>query len=167
VVDAASVVTTHLSELLRRNAYELVGRQEVQELLGAVGREAPKLVEDVVPGTITLGELVRVVRGVLRENLSIRDLRSILEGVADAAPRSKDTAFLVEQVRRRPLPSDHRQGGRPLRCGPRPHPGPRQRGPLRKSMGQSDGEVTWRPTSPPPAASSHRSSSTRLAWRCR
>ena len=101
VVDPASVLTTHLSELLRRNAHELVGRQEVQELLAAAGKEAPKLVEDVIPGTITLGDLVRVVRGLLREGLSIRDLRSILEAVADAAPRSKDTGFLVEQVRRR------------------------------------------------------------------
>ena len=76
VVDPASVLTTHLSELLRRNAHELVGRQEVQELLAAAGKDAPKLVEDVIPGTITLGDLVRVVRGLLREGLSIRDLRT-------------------------------------------------------------------------------------------
>jgi len=101
VVDPASVMTTHLSEVIRRNVHELVGRQEVQELLATVGKEAPKLVEDVVPGTISLGELVRVVRGLLREGLSIRDMRTILEGVADGAARSKDTAFLVEQVRRR------------------------------------------------------------------
>jgi flagellar biosynthesis protein FlhA len=101
VVDPASVMTTHLSEVIRRNIHELVGRQEIQELLAALGKEAPKLVEDVVPGTVTLGELVRVVRGLLREGLSIRDLRTILEGIADGAARSKDTAFLVEQVRRR------------------------------------------------------------------
>ncbi|MEO5767368.1 MAG: flagellar biosynthesis protein FlhA [Polyangia bacterium] len=101
VVDPASVMTTHLSEVIRRNIHELVGRQEVQELLAALGKEAPKLVEDVVPGTVTLGELVRVVRGILREGLSIRDLRTILEAIADGASRSKDTAFLVEQVRRR------------------------------------------------------------------
>jgi flagellar biosynthesis protein FlhA len=101
LVDASSVVTTHVSELLRRNAHELVGRQEVQELLGVIGREAPKLVEDVVPGTISLGDLVRVVRGLLREGVSVRDLRTVLEAVADAAPRSKDTAFLVEAARRR------------------------------------------------------------------
>jgi flagellar biosynthesis protein FlhA len=101
VVDPASVMTTHLSEVIRRNIHELVGRQEVQELLAALGKEAPKLVEDVVPGTVTLGELVRVVRGILREGLSIRDLRTILEAIADGAARSKDTAFLVEQVRRR------------------------------------------------------------------
>jgi flagellar biosynthesis protein FlhA len=101
VVEPASVMTTHLSEVIRRNIHELVGRQEIQELLAALGKEAPKLVEDVVPGTVTLGELVRVVRGLLREGLSIRDLRTILEGIADGAARSKDTAFLVEQVRRR------------------------------------------------------------------
>ena len=89
------------SEVLRHNAHELVGRQEIQELLAHCGKEAPKLVEDVVPNTITLGEVVRVVRGVLREGLSIRDFRSVLEAIGDAAPRSKDTAFLVEQVRRR------------------------------------------------------------------
>jgi flagellar biosynthesis protein FlhA len=101
LVDAPSVVTTHLSELLRRNAHELVGRQEVQELLGVAGKEAPKLVEDVVPGTVSLGELVRVLRALLREGLSIRDFRTVLEAVADAAPRSKETSWLVEQARRR------------------------------------------------------------------
>ena len=101
LVDAGSVLTTHLSELVRRNAHELVGRQEVQELLAAVAKGAPKLVEDVVPGTVTLGELVRVVRGLLREGVSVRDLKTVLEAVADAAPRSKDTHFLVEMVRRR------------------------------------------------------------------
>ena len=101
LVDAPSVVTTHLAELLRRNAHELIGRQETQELLGVAGREAPKLVEDVVPGTVSLGDLVRVLRALLREGISIRDLRTILEAVADAAPRSKETPWLVEQARRR------------------------------------------------------------------
>ena len=101
LVDPASVLTTHLSELLRRNAYELVGRQEVQELVATLSKEAPKLVEDVVPGTVNLGELVRVVRALLREGISVRDLRTVLEALADAAPKSKDTLFLVEQVRRR------------------------------------------------------------------
>jgi flagellar biosynthesis protein FlhA len=101
LVDPSSVITTHLSELLRRNAHDLVGRQEAQELLAVVSREAPKLVEDVVPGTITLGEVVRVLRGLLREGLSVRDLRTILEAIADAAPRSKDSVFLIEAARRR------------------------------------------------------------------
>ena len=101
VVDPASMMTTHLGEVIRRNIHELVGRQEIQELLAALGKEAPKLVEDVVPGTVTLGDLVRVARGILREGISIRDLRTILEAIADGAARSKDTAFLIEQVRRR------------------------------------------------------------------
>ena len=101
LVDPPSVITTHLSELLRKCAHDLVGRQEAQELLAVVSREAPKLVEDVVPGIVTLGEVVRVVRGLLREGLSVRDLRTILEAIADAAPRSKDTAFLIESARRR------------------------------------------------------------------
>jgi flagellar biosynthesis protein FlhA len=101
LVDGPSVLTTHLSELIRRNAHELIGRQEVQDLLAACAKEAPKLVEDTVPGVVSLGELVRVLRGLLKESISVRDLRTILEAVADAAPRSKDAHFLVEQVRRR------------------------------------------------------------------
>jgi flagellar biosynthesis protein FlhA len=101
LVDAPSVLTTHLSELLRRNAHELVGRQEVQELLAVCAKEAPKLVEDTVPGSVSLGDLVRVLRGLLREGVSVRDLRTILEAVADAAPRSKETSWLVDQSRRR------------------------------------------------------------------
>ncbi|MDX2022658.1 MAG: flagellar biosynthesis protein FlhA [Deltaproteobacteria bacterium] len=101
IVDPASVLTTHLSETIKKNAHELIGRQEVQDLLGVIGKESPKLVEDVIPNAVSLGEFVRVVRGLLRESLSVRDLPSVLEAVADAAPRSKDPAFLVEQVRRR------------------------------------------------------------------
>ena len=145
VVDPASVMTTHLAEVLRRNAFELVGRQEIQELLAHAGKETPKLVEDVVPGTITLGELVRVLRGVLREGLSIRDFRSILEAVGDAAPRSKDTGFMVEQVRRRlarQITSRVADGKGVV------HALTLDRNTeeiLRKSLGQSDGEVTLAP----------------------
>jgi flagellar biosynthesis protein FlhA len=145
VVDPASVMTTHLAEVLRRNAYELVGRQEIQELLAHTGKETPKLVEDVVPGTISLGELVRVVRGVLREGLSIRDFRSILEAVGDAAPRSKDTGFMVEQVRRRLA----RQITARVADGKGVvHALTLDRNTeelLRKSLGQSDGEATLAP----------------------
>jgi flagellar biosynthesis protein FlhA len=145
VVDTASVMTTHLCEVLRRNAHELVGRQEIQELLAHVGKEAPKVVEDVVPGTISLGELVRVVRLVLKEGLSIRDFRSILEGVGDAAPRSKDTGFLVEQVRRRlarqitARVSDAKGVVHALTLDRNTEEL------LRKSLGQSEGEATLAP----------------------
>ena len=145
VVDPASVMTTHLCEVLRRNAFEMVGRQEIQELLAHAGREAPKLVEDVVPGTISLGELVRVVRGVLREGLSIRDFRSILEAVGDAAPRSKDTGFLVEQVRRRLA---RQITSRVADAKGIVHALTLDRNTedlLRKSLGQSDGEATLAP----------------------
>ena len=145
LVDAASVITTHLSELWRKSAHELVGRQEVQELLAAVGKDAPKLVEDVVPGTITLGELVRVIRGLLREGVSVRDLRTVLEAVADAAPRSKDTNFLIEQARKRlarqitARVSDGAGVVRPMTLD-RP-----TEDLLRQSLGVSDGEPTLSP----------------------
>jgi len=144
LVDGPSVVTTHLSEVIRKNAHELIGRQEVQELLGACAKEAPKLVEDTVPGVVSLGELVRVLRGLLREGISVRDLRTILEAVADSAPRSKDAHFLVEQVRRRlarQITSKVSEKGvvyaltleRPVEEA------------LRQSLGQSDGEPTLAP----------------------
>jgi flagellar biosynthesis protein FlhA len=101
VVDPSSVITTHLGEVLRRNAQEFIGRQEVQELLNIMGRESPRLVEDVIPEIITRGDLGQVLRGLLREGVSIRDLRSILEAVADAAVKSKEISFLVEQTRLR------------------------------------------------------------------
>ncbi len=145
VVDPPSVITTHLSETIRRNVHELVGRQEVQELLGAIGKEAPKLVEDAIPGTISLGDLVRVVRGILREGLSVRDLRTILESVADAAPRSKDTAFLVEQVRRRlfrQITSRVADAGGVVRAVTLDRV---TEDTLRRSLGQSDGEATLAP----------------------
>jgi flagellar biosynthesis protein FlhA len=145
VVDPPSVMTTHLSEVIRRNVAELVGRQEVQELLGAIGKEAPKLVEDAIPGTISLGELVRVVRGILREGLSVRDLRTILEGVADAAPRSKDTAFLIEQVRRRlfrQITARVADAAGVVRAVTLDRAAEDT---LRRSLGQSDGEATLAP----------------------
>jgi flagellar biosynthesis protein FlhA len=98
-IDPASVLTTHIGEVLRKNAAVLVGRQEVQELLGIVGKEAPKLVEDVVPGTVSLGELTQVVRGLLAEEVSVRDFRAVLEAVADAASRSKEPHALIDAVR--------------------------------------------------------------------
>ncbi len=101
LVDGSSVLTTHLGEVLRRNAHEIVGRQETQELLDVVAKDAPKLVEDVVPGQVTLGELAGVVRGLLREGVSVRDFRTVLEAVADAAPRSKEEHHLTESARLR------------------------------------------------------------------
>jgi flagellar biosynthesis protein FlhA len=103
------------------------------------------VVEDVVPGTISLGELVRVVRLMLKEGLSIRDFRSILEGVGDAAPRSKDTGFLVEQVRRRLA---RQITSRVADAKGVVHALTLDRNTeelLRKSLGQSEGEATLAP----------------------
>ena len=99
VVDLASVITTHLTELIRGHAHELLGRQETQALLDRMAKVAPKVLEDLIPQTITLGGLVRVMCNLLRERVPIRDLRTILETVADFAPGTKDTDTLTEYVR--------------------------------------------------------------------
>lgn len=100
VVDSATVITTHLTEVIKSHAHEILGRQEVQVLLDTISKDAPKLVEEVVPGTMTLGGVQQVLAGLLREGVSIRDLRSILETLADWAPTIKSTEKLIEHVRR-------------------------------------------------------------------
>lgn len=87
VVDASTVVATHLNHLLHRHAGELLGRQEVQQLLEHLGREAPKMIEDLVPQVIGLGQLLKVLRGLLEEEVPIRDMRTILETLAEHVPR--------------------------------------------------------------------------------
>ena len=101
VVDAATVVATHVSELLRKNAHELLGRREVQELLDIFARTNPHLVDELVPNLLPLGEVIKVLRNLLREGISIRDLRSILEALADHAGQTKDPEMLTELVRQR------------------------------------------------------------------
>ena len=99
VVDPASVIITHLTELIRSHAHELLGRQETQALLDRMAKVAPKVVEDLIPQAITLGGLVRVLGNLLRERVPIRDLRTIVETVADHAPTTKETDTLTEYVR--------------------------------------------------------------------
>jgi flagellar biosynthesis protein FlhA len=101
VVDIPTVVATHLSEVVRNHAHELIGRQEVQELLDAVAKSHPKVVEELVPALLTLGQVVRVLQNLLREQVPIRDLRTILETLADHAPAVKDPDVLTEHVRHR------------------------------------------------------------------
>lgn len=101
VVDHATIMATHLGEILRASAHKLLGRQEVQHLLDVLAKTAPKLVDDVVPTVLSLGELARVLRNLVREGVSIRDLRTILEGVSDIAPHTKDPEQLTELVRER------------------------------------------------------------------
>jgi len=87
VVDASTVVATHLNHLMHRYGAGLLGRQEVQQLLDRVGREAPKLVEDLVPKTLSLTTLQKVLQGLLAEEVPIRDMRTIIDTVAEHAPR--------------------------------------------------------------------------------
>lgn len=99
VVDPSTVVATHLTEIIKQNAHELVGRQETQNLLDAVKTHAPALVEELVPNLLSLGGVQKTLQNLLRERVSIRDLRTILEALADYAPMSKDPELLTEYVR--------------------------------------------------------------------
>src|SRR5579875_967611 len=99
VVDAATVVVTHLTEVIRRHAHELLGRQEVQQLLDQVAKTRPKVVEELVPQQLSLGGVQKVLQNLLREGIPIRDLQTILETLADHAPRTKDPDVLTEHVR--------------------------------------------------------------------
>ncbi|MFT5502549.1 MAG: flagellar biosynthesis protein FlhA [Gammaproteobacteria bacterium] len=99
VVDSSTVVATHLSQILQDNAHELVGHEEVQELLDVLKRNAPKLVEGLTPKLLELGVIVKVFQNLLQENISIRDLRSIAETLAEFGSRSQDAVVLSAQVR--------------------------------------------------------------------
>ncbi|AZY49062.1 flagellar biosynthesis protein FlhA [Bordetella avium] len=87
VVDASTVVATHLNHLMHRHGSNLLGRQEVQQLLDRLGRDSPKLVEDLVPKTVSLTTLQKVLQGLLSEEVPIRDMRTIIDTVAEHAPR--------------------------------------------------------------------------------
>ncbi len=99
VVDASTVVATHLNHLILTHASELLGRQEVQQLLEHLGKEIPKLVEDLVPKILPLGTLQKVLQGLLDEGVHIRDMRTIIETVADHATRTQNADDLTTQVR--------------------------------------------------------------------
>jgi flagellar biosynthesis protein FlhA len=99
VVDQTTVIGTHLGELIRRHAHELLGRQEVKRLLDSMNESYPKLVEELVPKLMSLGEVQRVLQQLLREQVSIRDLGTILEVLVEAAQQSKSLVHLVESVR--------------------------------------------------------------------
>ena len=101
VVNLASVIATHLSEVMRSNCDELLGRQEVQKLLDRLTRTHPKVVEELVPGTLSLGVIQKVLQNLLRERVSIRDLLTIMETLADYGTYTKDPDVLTEYVRQR------------------------------------------------------------------
>ena len=99
VVDASTVVATHLNHLILTHAGELLGRQEVQQLLDHLAKEIPKLVEDLVPKVLPLGTLQKVLQAMLEEGVHIRDMRTIIETVADHATRTQNADELSSQVR--------------------------------------------------------------------
>ncbi len=99
VVDASTVVATHLNHLILSHAAELLGRQEAQALLDHLAKEMPKLVEDLVPKILQLGVLQKVLQNLLEEGVHIRDMRTIIETLAENAPRLQDSEALTAQVR--------------------------------------------------------------------
>ena len=100
VVEPTTVVATHLIEVLKANAAELLGRQDVQEMIETLKRTHPALVDEVVPNKLSLGTLHRVLQRLLRERVPIRDLVTILEALGDAADTTKDAEHLCEHARR-------------------------------------------------------------------
>jgi len=99
VVDPVTVITTHLGELIRRHAFELLGRSETKRLMDALNETHPKLMEELVPKLLSLGEVGRVLEQLLRERVSIRDLGAILEALLETAPINKGLVTLVEVSR--------------------------------------------------------------------
>lgn len=99
VVNLQTVVTTHLSEIIKRYAHELLGRQEVQRLIDNLAETYPKIVEDLIPGILPLGTVQKVLQNLLSERISIRDLLSILEGLAEHGHATKEPGLLTELVR--------------------------------------------------------------------
>jgi flagellar biosynthesis protein FlhA len=99
VVDAVTVITTHLGEMIRRHAGELLGRAEIKRLMDSLSDSHPKLIEELVPKLLSLGEVSRVLEQLLRERVSVRDLGAVLEAVLETAPRDKSVEGLVEAAR--------------------------------------------------------------------
>lgn len=99
VVDASTVIATHLSHVIQVHAHELLGHEEVQHLLNTLAKSAPKLVEDLTPKLLPLGTVVRVLQGLLSEQVPIRNMRTIVETLAEHAPRTQDPAQLQSLVR--------------------------------------------------------------------
>jgi flagellar biosynthesis protein FlhA len=99
VVDASSVIATHLSHLLQSHAHELLGHEEVQQLLNRLGKTAPKLIEDLVPKLLPMSVVVKVLQYLLLERVPIRNLRTICETLAELAPKTQDPVALVAAVR--------------------------------------------------------------------
>ncbi len=101
VIDPTTVVATHLAEIVRSQAHNILGRGELQHLLDLFAKKTPKLVEELVPNLLSSSDVLKVLRNLLREGVSIRDLRTILEGLMEMAGASRDTEQLTEMIRQR------------------------------------------------------------------
>ncbi len=99
VVDSATVIATHLSHLIQTHAHELFGHEEAEQLLKNLSKVAPKLVDELVPKVLPLATVVRVMQGLLSEGVPIRNVRAIVEALAEAGPRTQDPQALIAQVR--------------------------------------------------------------------
>jgi flagellar biosynthesis protein FlhA len=99
IVEAETVIITHLSEVIKNNAHELLGRQEVQELIDKIREKNPKLVDDLIPNVLDLGTVHMVLQNLLKERVSIRNLRTILEVLASYGGKHKKIDDLIERVR--------------------------------------------------------------------
>lgn len=99
VVDASTVVATHLNQILNNHAHELIGHEEVQQLMQVLAKSSPKLAEELVPGIISLSTLLKILQTLLQEQVPVRDIRTIAEAIANAAGKSQDPAAMVAAVR--------------------------------------------------------------------
>jgi flagellar biosynthesis protein FlhA len=99
VVDIPTVIVTHITELIRKNAWELLTRSEVQNMLDNVSKTYPKIVEELIPTNLTLGTVQRVLQNLLKERVPIKDIVTILETLLDHSPSVKDPEILTEFVR--------------------------------------------------------------------
>jgi len=99
VVDPGTVVATHLSQIIQKHAHELLGHEEVQQMLDTLKKSAPKLVEDLVPDTLPLGSIVKVLQNLLQENIPVRDLRTVAETLIEQGRISQETGALTAAVR--------------------------------------------------------------------
>lgn len=99
VVDPSTIIATHLSETIRKNSHELLGRQELQSLLDTLKQTAPKVIEDLIPNILPVGVVLKVLKNLLKEGVSIRDLRTVLEALAELGSAQKDPVLLTEYVR--------------------------------------------------------------------
>jgi flagellar biosynthesis protein FlhA len=100
VVDASTVIATHLTEIIRNQAHEFLTRQSVAKLIEGVKKDTPAVVDEMIPSQLSLGDLQKILQNLLKEHVPIRDLESILEAVADHVRETKDIQLLTEYARK-------------------------------------------------------------------